>query len=71
MDASSINVSAVLLSLQMDILAKEEQLERAINTKGDLEHKIYVIKNLLKGLVTAEQMLGKVQSLITANTKSE
>lgn len=69
MDVSSKNVSAVLLSLQMDIMAKEDQLEQAINTKGDLEHKIFEIKNRLKELIVAEQMLEKFQSLIVANAK--
>lgn len=71
MDVSSKNVSAVLLSLQMDIMAKEDKLEQAINSKGDLEHKIWEIKSRLQELVIAEHMLGKFQSLIVSNTKSE
>jgi hypothetical protein len=69
MDVSSKNVSAVLLSLQMDIMAREDQLEQSINTKGDLEHKIFEIKNRLKELIVAEQMLKKFQSLIVENAK--
>lgn len=71
MDVSSNNINAVLLSLQMDILKIEELLEKAINSKGDLEFKIIEIKAHLRDLVYTEQILGKFQSLIAANTKSE
>jgi hypothetical protein len=69
MDVTSKNISAVLMSLQMDIMAKEDKLEQAINTKSDLELKILEIKDRLKELVFAELMLTKFEALITANAK--
>ncbi len=71
MDVTAKHVNSVLLSLQMDIIANEDRLEKAINTTGDLEFKIMEIKDLLKKLVVSEQMLGKFQSLIMTNTKNE
>jgi hypothetical protein len=71
MDASTKNINAVISSLHLDVLTREDKLEQAINSAGDLEYKILEIKGYLKDLVLAEHMLAKFQSLITANTKSE
>lgn len=55
-------INIILTNLATDIMKYEEAMENAINSKDDIEDRVYYIKHCLSKIVQTEQMIEKWKS---------